>query len=915
MSGNRRGSPLRKLRPLASSHPKAGTTARILLALLSIISSVALAWVLLENAHSAAHADPTLLETYVPAINSSFTAIDPWGLAFDTSGHVWVAEPQCDVNVSAVPICTHTITSGMLEYSKQGFSNGVQPLQTLSEPKGYSSPFFLAFDSSGNLWFTEPVTNAIGEFDTTSTWHQWTVPTSNASPFDLTIDQYGHIWFTELSANQIGEFDTKSDTFNEYPTPTSNSTPYGITGPDPTTHSIWFTENNQFVHRIGRITPNADGTLSGPIQEYLTNSPSTSITPHLITYDNLGNIWWSEGYAGSIGQLVISKATNGTNQGVTEYTVPSCSGCVSIHISGIAVDSNGTVWFDDSLNSRYGSFVPSTSTFSMYVIDGCVTNNTHPHDGLAVDSSDNVWISEEFAPKLVEALPGMVTNPTPCPTPTNTPTPTSTSTPTPTPTGTPMPSSSGPVSPIWYFAEGKVGQGFTEFLTIQNPDHVNSCLVNIQYLLSTSTPGPKTITVPPNTRFTEGVNNDLNTPANSTAYQAISTIISVTNTSTCKGVVAERPIYFTNFKGISSGTDVLGATQTGTDFYFADVSSLLGYNSYITILNPPTGIAANITVYYYRGGSQLGTDTLSVQPGTRGTIIPRNFGQRVATLVHSSAQVVVERPTYFNNYSVGNAQHVSGSASVVGASAPATDWRFAEGYTGGQFQENLVLANFGTSPATGTLELEYDNGSTLTAPIAVNALDVVAIDVNATTNNRLGACSPAPCALSQSVSAKITMSSGAIVAEREMFFHYNHFDRVTGLKVNAQGGTDVTGQSGTATASAYSFAEGYTNADFDEWLTVQNPTATAETVWVTLVNGKSNSYQFSIVVGAQTRATVNINDVVVQNLLHPNDGVGGYEVSMTVQTTDGSVFVAERPMYWNYSGTQGGSDIIGYIGG
>ena len=159
------------------------------------------------------------------------------------------------------------------------------------------------------------------------------------------------------------------------------------------------------------------------------------------------------------------------------------------------------------------------------------------------------------------------------------------------------------------------------------------------------------------------------------------------------------------------------------------------------------------------------------------------------------------------------------------------------------------------------------------------------------------------------------MSSGAVVAEREMFFHYNHVDRVTGLTTDAQGGTDVTGQGGPAMASAYSFAEGYTNAGFDEWLTVQNPTAKAETVWITLVNGKSNSYQFSMMVGGHTRATVNLNEVVVQHLLHPNDGVGGYEISMTVQTTDGSVFVAERPMYWNYSGTQGGSDIIGYIGG
>jgi virginiamycin B lyase len=878
----------------------------MLLAFLCVIGSVALAWMLLENAHSAAHADPAVQETYVPAFDRNFEAL-PWGLAFDTSGHVWVAEPQCDADVNTIPICSNTIPGGILEYTRQGFSNSSQPLQKFQVPQGYSSPFFLAFDTAGDLWFTEPVTNAIGELDTSNNWHQWKVPTNNASPFDLTFDQYGHLWFTELGANKIGVFDPSTGKIiNEYPTPTSGSRPYGITGPDPTSQSIWFTENSGLVHQIGRISPNADGTINGGIQEYHTSLNSQAITPHSITYDNQGNIWWSEGTNGTIGQLVIGKAKNGTSQGVTEYAVPQpCQGCSIVHISGIAVDSNGTVWFDDSLNSRYGSFVPSTSTFSMYVLDECITSGSHPHDGLAIDSNNNVWISEEFGDKLVEALPGTITSPTPCPSSTNTP----------TPTGTTMPTSSVPVSPTWYFAEGKVGQGFTEFLTIQNPDPVNACAVSIQYLLSNSTLTPRAITIPPNTRYTEGVDSDLNTPANSSASQAISTIVTVTNNSTCKGVVAERPIYFTNFRGVSSGTDVLGATHTGTDFYFADVSSLPGYNSFITILNPPNGVAATITASYYGNGTQLGTDTLTVQPGTRGTIIPKNFGQRVATRVHSSAQVVVERPTYFTNYSVGNAHNVYGAASVVGAAAPATDWRFAEGYTGGQFQENLVLGNFGMSPASGTLVLEYDNGSTLTAPVSVNAQDVVILDVNAITVGRQGACSPASCILSQSVSAEITLNSGAIVAEREMFYHYNHSDRVTGLTTNAQGGTDVTGQSGTATVSAYSFAEGYTNAGFDEWLTVQNPTTNQETVWVTLVNGKSNTYQFSMVVGGHTRATVNVDEVVVQHLLHPNDGVGGYEVSMTVQTTDGSVFVAERPMYWNYSGTQGGSDVIGYIGG
>jgi hypothetical protein len=46
----------------------------------------------------------------------------------------------------------------------------------------------------------------------------------------------------------------------------------------------------------------------------------------------------------------------------------------------------------------------------------------------------------------------------------------------------------------------------------------------------------------------------------------------------------------------------------------------------------------------------------------------------------------------------------------------------------------------------------------------------------------------------------------------------------------------------------------------------------------------------------------------------------GYEVSMVVQSANNAPFVAERPMYWNTYGvssftTQGGSDIVGYVGG
>jgi hypothetical protein len=53
---------------------------------------------------------------------------------------------------------------------------------------------------------------------------------------------------------------------------------------------------------------------------------------------------------------------------------------------------------------------------------------------------------------------------------------------------------------------------------------------------------------------------------------------------------------------------------------------------------------------------------------------------------------------------------------------------------------------------------------------------------------------------------------------------------------------------------------------------------------------------------------------VIQHLYHNGDGYPGYEVSLAVQSSSGP-FVAERPMYWNASGTQGGDDVIGYSGG
>jgi polyvinyl alcohol dehydrogenase (cytochrome) len=485
-------------------------------------------------------------------------------------------------------------------------------------------------------------------------------------------------------------------------------------------------------------------------------------------------------------------------------------------------------------------------------------------------------------------------------------------TPAPPPPTPPLGIGKAPVSKTWYFAEGKVGAGFTEFLTIENPDPTNDCAVTLHYLLGSGHPVTKAVTVRHASRFTELVNADLNIQGNSGSYQTDSAIVSVTN-APCAGVVAERPLYFTNFAGVSSGSDVLGSTHTGTTFYFADVPSAGGYSSFLAILNPGAK-TAQITATYEGGGTTTNKQTLAVPAGTRGTLIPKNSGtlQHAAVTIRSNQPVVVERPSYFSHINAGNAHTVSGASSIVGAPTLMHDWFFAEGYTGAGFQEDLVLANFGSTPASARVILEFHNGHTQTVQQQVRPRDQAFLDVNSILARHLGTCDTTPCQPTADVS--IEVSSGTpLLAQREMFFQYTHM--TNGRTFSATGGTDVIGQAGPATATADSFAEGYTNAGYNEWLTLQNPTTNSETISVTLMNGDGHVFTQGFTVVAHSRFTVEISAMVTQHLIQPGDTYLGYEIALVVQTSGGA-FIAERPMYWNTgsSGTQGGSDVIGYTG-
>jgi hypothetical protein len=334
-----------------------------------------------------------------------------------------------------------------------------------------------------------------------------------------------------------------------------------------------------------------------------------------------------------------------------------------------------------------------------------------------------------------------------------------------------------PTSQTWYFAEGRVGGGFVQWLTIGNPNNA-SCTVSIQYYykMDNSTVNSQkkvSFTVERATRHTQYVNNDLNVKQNDLNGAILSATVS---TSDCAGITAERPMYFTNFHGTSSGTDVFGATSTQNDFYFAEVPVGSAGESFISIFNP-NSVDVIVDVTYFSNG-QIVTQTHTVHANSRDTFQPNGAGlssQHVGVHVQSrSLGIVAERPSYYINVN-----GVSGSAAIMGVQVPAKHWVFAAGTTTSSSREVLTLANFDqNNDATATVNLLSSTGTTTSMSVVVPKNGSIQVDINAA-NQFISHTNGV---------ALNVLSDTPIVVQRQLFQTYN-----SGTGWSAQGVSDSFG--------------------------------------------------------------------------------------------------------------------------
>jgi len=220
----------------------------------------------------------------------------------------------------------------------------------------------------------------------------------------------------------------------------------------------------------------------------------------------------------------------------------------------------------------------------------------------------------------------------------------------------------------------------------------------------------------------------------------------------------------------------------------------------------------------------------------------------------------------------------------------ATTFYFAEGSSRPGFFPYLCIQVPGGTPAHvkmtfmrgagGATVLVYD-----LQPVCRTTFDVKAL---------LGEANDA----AHDFSVKVE-STVPIIAERPMYFAFSGW----------KGGHDVIGA--PHPAPTFYFAEGTCRPGYASYICIQNPGTVPSRVAITYMLGNGTNTRRELVVGAQSRSTVAVNDV----LGSADDSA--HDFSAKVETTDGTSIVAERPMYFSYRlgrpgySWAGGHDVVG----
>jgi uncharacterized protein YvpB len=299
----------------------------------------------------------------------------------------------------------------------------------------------------------------------------------------------------------------------------------------------------------------------------------------------------------------------------------------------------------------------------------------------------------------------------------------------------------------WYFAEGYTGNGWQEYLTVQNPQPA-AAAVSVRYHFADGSTQDHALTAPGQSRLTVDVNADVG------PGKAVSAEVTAD-----RPIAVERPMYFSSQDlgiGYADGGHVGAGSAPATSFAFAEGYTGTGFHEYLALFNPGSSAArADVTFQPAANQGPPKKSSYSVPAGARVTVdVNKDAGPNldIAAQVLSTAPLAAERMMY------SRATFSDANGGAVGSGlTPSARWDFAEGYTGTGFNEYLTLWNPAGHDTTVTIAYIVQGSGETSASVSVPAGARSTVDVNA-------AVGPG-----KSVAIEVT-SPDQVVAERPMYY-------------------------------------------------------------------------------------------------------------------------------------------------
>lgn len=435
--------------------------------------------------------------------------------------------------------------------------------------------------------------------------------------------------------------------------------------------------------------------------------------------------------------------------------------------------------------------------------------------------------------------------------------------------GAPSPPPPPPKLPTsFYFAEGYTGPGFHEYLCIGNANNMEVTAI-VTYMFNDGTGNDAFYTIPPMSRITIDVNSVVGSNRE----------VSMRILSNEKNIVAERTMYF-KYAGVwTGGHTCVGAVSPAFKWYFAEGTTIQGFDEYITVQNPGTA-EAHLRFRYMIEGTGEVVYSETVRPESRATFsVKRHLGEgkHVSLLLESDQYIVAERPMYFN-YGSG-VQNWNDGHCVVGFHSRSKTWYFAEGTTRQGFESWLCIQN--SEPVDIEVTAEYTFAHGQGAPVLKTYVVPALQRLTLFLNKEVGP--------EKDVSIKLT-SDTEFIAERPMYFLYH------GAWDGGHNGVPVN-----TPATTWFFAEGYTGTNFDQWLCVLNPGKSVGKITVTYYTSERRTITRSHRIEPRSRLTIYVNEDA------------GRDLELSCRILSDTPVICERPMYFYFSGMTGGHVVTGFV--